>query len=152
MFWSDHKQIYRFDCCDHKPSGLVDRCSTCWGKIKAVVNLWSSRRNKHSFLFCGDSDYIQRSPDCPCRIKLSTTSIELRYLYPWHPVCCKYRRGSKMSEDLKTNREIFLYFYSLYCIQHWFICHPSDSTVSEDAGMEPRTVVTSALAVRRSNH
>jgi hypothetical protein len=28
----------------------------------------------------------------------------------------------------------------------------SDSTVSKDAGIEPRTVVTSALAIRRSNH
>ncbi len=37
----------------------------------------------------------------------------------------------------------------LYAIQHYFICRP---TVSEDAGMEPRTVATSALAVRRSNH
>ncbi len=39
----------------------------------------------------------------------------------------------------------------MYCIQHCFICRPSDSTVSEDAGIEPRTVATSALAVRRSN-
>ncbi len=31
-------------------------------------------------------------------------------------------------------------------------CRPSDSTVSEDAGVEPRTYATSALAVRRSNH
>jgi hypothetical protein len=37
-------------------------------------------------------------------------------------------------------------------IQHCFICRPSDSTVSEDAWIEPRTVATSALAVRRSNH
>ncbi len=29
---------------------------------------------------------------------------------------------------------------SLYCIQHCLICRPSDSTVSEDAGIEPRTV------------
>jgi hypothetical protein len=29
---------------------------------------------------------------------------------------------------------------------------PSDSTVSEDAGIEPRTVATTVLAVRRSNH
>ncbi len=35
-------------------------------------------------------------------------------------------------------------------IQHCFICPPSDSTVSEDAGT--RTVATTALAVRRSNH
>jgi hypothetical protein len=33
-------------------------------------------------------------------------------------------------------------------IQHCFICRPSDSTVSEDAG---RTVATTALAFRRSN-
>jgi hypothetical protein len=31
---------------------------------------------------------------------------------------------------------------TMYCIQHCFICRPSDSTVSEDAGIEPRTVAT----------
>jgi hypothetical protein len=35
----------------------------------------------------------------------------------------------------------------MYCIQHCFIRRPSDSTVSEDARIEPRTVATSALAV-----
>jgi hypothetical protein len=44
-------------------------------------------------------------------------------------------------------------FYSFsYNIQHCFICRPSDSTVPTDAGIEPRTVATCALAVRRSNH
>jgi hypothetical protein len=43
-------------------------------------------------------------------------------------------------------------FLFMYHNQHCFICRPSDSTVSEDAGIEPRTVATSALAVRRSNH
>jgi hypothetical protein len=38
------------------------------------------------------------------------------------------------------------YFFS-YFIQHCFICRPSDSTVSTDAGIEPRTVATDALAV-----
>ncbi len=38
------------------------------------------------------------------------------------------------------------FFY--YFIKHCFICSPSDSTVSEDAGNEPRTIVTSTLAVR----
>jgi hypothetical protein len=46
-------------------------------------------------------------------------------------------------------RGIFLEFF--YEIQHRFICRPSDSIVSEDAGFEPRTVATTALAVRRSN-
>ncbi len=41
----------------------------------------------------------------------------------------------------------------MYYIQHiCFICRPSDSTVSEDAGMEPKNVATLALAVRRSKH
>jgi hypothetical protein len=31
-------------------------------------------------------------------------------------------------------------FFSKYFIQHCFICLPSDFTVSEDAGIEPRTV------------
>jgi hypothetical protein len=38
----------------------------------------------------------------------------------------------------------------MYFIQHCFTCRPSDSTVSEDAGIEPRNVATSALAVRSS--
>jgi hypothetical protein len=45
---------------------------------------------------------------------------------------------------------IFLFFS--YYIQHCFICRPSDSTVPTDAGIEPRTVATCALAVRRSNN
>jgi hypothetical protein len=40
----------------------------------------------------------------------------------------------------------FLFFS--YYIQHCFICRPSDSTVPTDAGIEPRTVATGALAVR----
>jgi hypothetical protein len=43
----------------------------------------------------------------------------------------------------------------MFDIQHCLVCRPSDSTVSEDAGIEPRTVATMAtmaLAVRRSNH
>jgi hypothetical protein len=42
-------------------------------------------------------------------------------------------------------------FWSLF-VQHCFTCRPQDSTVSEDAGIEPRTFATSALAVKRSNH
>ena len=47
-------------------------------------------------------------------------------------------------------RGFFVFFYVL--IQHYFICRQSDSTVSENAGIEPRTVATSALALRRPNH
>jgi hypothetical protein len=38
----------------------------------------------------------------------------------------------------------------MYFIQNCFICRPSDFTVSEGAGIEPMTVATSALAIRRA--
>jgi hypothetical protein len=62
----------------------------------------------------------------------------------------EYQRATRVVERL------FLYFlggffFSFY-IQHCFICHPSESTVPTDAGIEPRTVAIGALAVRRSNH
>jgi hypothetical protein len=41
--------------------------------------------------------------------------------------------------------------YCMYFIQLCLIFRPSDFTVSEDAGIESRTVATSALAVRRSS-
>jgi hypothetical protein len=43
--------------------------------------------------------------------------------------------------------------FFMYDIQHCFVCRPSDSTVSEGAAeIVPRTVASTALAVRRSNH
>jgi hypothetical protein len=46
---------------------------------------------------------------------------------------------------------LFVLIFS-YVIQQCFICRLSDSTVSEDAGIEPRTVATLAMAVRHSSH
>ena len=51
-----------------------------------------------------------------------------------------------------------VYSYSLvlwhkqYIIQHCCICCPSDSSMSEDAEIEPSTVATSALTFRCRNH
>ncbi len=42
--------------------------------------------------------------------------------------------------------------FFMYDIHHCFICRPSDSIVSEDAGIQPRSVATTALTIRRSNH
>ncbi len=50
------------------------------------------------------------------------------------------------------NGNFFDFFLFMYVIQHCFICRPSYSTVSEDAGIESRIVATLALTVRRSNH
>jgi hypothetical protein len=53
-------------------------------------------------------------------------------------------------EEFKQTGGVFR-FFAMYRIQHCVNCRRSDFTVPEDAGIEPRTVATSALAVRRSN-
>jgi hypothetical protein len=63
------------------------------------------------------------------------------------------RRRKEMGHYCRRRHDItdnYLFFMSDF--QQCFICRPSASTVSEDAGMEPRTVASTALAVRRSNH
>jgi hypothetical protein len=66
-------------------------------------------------------------------------------------------RGSDNTAHCSQPRRIlfkqgdFLRFFSLCTvIHHCFICRPSDSIVSEDAGIEPRTVATSALAASQT--
>jgi hypothetical protein len=46
----------------------------------------------------------------------------------------------------------FFVVFCMYFIQHCFIFHPSDSTVSEDAGIEPRTVAKWHWQSDGSNH
>jgi hypothetical protein len=48
--------------------------------------------------------------------------------------------------------DLLHFFLYMYEIQHWLICRPSDFSVSEDAGIEPRIVATTALTDRHSNH
>jgi hypothetical protein len=47
-------------------------------------------------------------------------------------------------------RGIFIFLIFMYVIQHCVICRPSDSSVSVNAGIDPKTVATSALTARRS--
>jgi hypothetical protein len=67
-------------------------------------------------------------------------------------------RALEVYEQVKNLKStVYAFFpkdliFFMYCIQHCFICRPSDSIVSEDAEIEARTVRTSALIVRRSNH
>jgi hypothetical protein len=61
--------------------------------------------------------------------------------------------SSTYRENLCTEPGIFSgFFHFMYIIQHCFMCCPSDSIVSEDAGTEPRTFATLALTAKRSNH
>ncbi len=49
-------------------------------------------------------------------------------------------------------QENFLDFFPMYCIQHGFIFHPSDSTVSENAGIELLPWQSEALTTRLDLH
>ncbi len=60
---------------------------------------------------------------------------------------CKYLCDGEKNTDKK--KADFFWVLFEYFFQHCFICRPSDYTVSEDAGIEPRTVATSAMAVRQ---
>jgi hypothetical protein len=74
----------------------------------------------------------------------------------WQNVCgivmgsLLWTERSRVTTELNLKGGFLIFFMS--DIQHCFICRPSESTVSEDAGIEPRTVMTTALAVRRSNY
>ncbi len=61
--------------------------------------------------------------------------------------CAPSRTNCATRQAQKINRGMFLIFFSsMYCIQYCFICRPSDSTVSENDGIEPKPIETSALA------
>ncbi len=115
-------------------------------KFKMIKN---SYKLKFQYLFC----------ILPKRNISEGRCLELEYwigscVY-WH--ICKLMKNTSYNKCAATQHwesflkgdllEIFLFIYD---IQHCFICHPSVSIVSEDAGIEPRTVRTTALAARRS--
>ncbi len=65
---------------------------------------------------------------------------------------CRSSSTDTAHPDRMQNVQRGIFWIFLYDIQHCFVCCPSDSTVSEDAGIEPRAFATTALAIRRSNH
>ncbi len=62
----------------------------------------------------------------------------------------KYRKGNRLFE--KGYFFLSGFFLFMYVIQNCFICRFSDSTVAEDALIEPRIVATLELTARRSNY
>ncbi len=81
--------------------------------------------------------------------------------WPEHSMCRIYiylLTYVNIDTYIHTYIHIDIYFFSgwfykifKYLTQHCFICRPSDSTVPEDAGIEPRTVATLALALTLYN-
>jgi hypothetical protein len=64
------------------------------------------------------------------------------------------RRPSPVNEVLEwVERSFFIIFWGdFFCTIFNTASSAADSTVPTDAGIEPRTVATGVLAVRRSNH
>jgi hypothetical protein len=67
-----------------------------------------------------------------------------------HPIPDPRSRIRIRNTDLIYRGDILDFFSTLYNTLSSAV--PRDFTVSEDTGIEPRTVATTALAVRRSNH
>jgi hypothetical protein len=78
--------------------------------------------------------------------------LQAQYLYPEKGLILLYVTFVYF-EVLEIQAGDFLDFFSFYVLYSTLLyLRTSDSTVSEDAGTEPRTVATVTLAVRRSNH
>jgi hypothetical protein len=71
---------------------------------------------------------------------ISSLNVLIKYSF----ISTQNTGGSLRAERFFKN--IFLGDFFSYYIQHCFIYRPSDSTVPTDAGIEPRTVATGALA------
>ncbi len=132
---------------------------------------WHLKKQKATYVFWSE---ITKSKT-PCQLSLE------RQLSPWNTLGWFYKSGwvrdqsrySSMNECYENNilqsshaavplkswikkifqrGNVFACFLVMHVIQHCFICRPSHLTVSEDAGIEPRTVVTLTLTARHSNH
>jgi len=98
-----------------------------FGPCTALVG--SSGANLHS-AHRGNLIYSLLSHNCKLHIRV-------------HPQAYCVILRDNYSDKLQTS-----VWKQTYC----FICRPSDSTVPEDAGIEPKTAATMALIVRCSNH
>ncbi len=132
-------------------------------------------QNSHHFY--SDLDlacHFDADPDPTCQFDADAVRIRiLPFIVMWIGIWFRILASKRKAQNLEKvlNRLIFhifwlflcklmriwirtsLSFYLFpYCFQHCFICRPSDSPVPTDAGIEPRTVATGALAIRRPNH
>jgi hypothetical protein len=74
--------------------------------------------------------------------------------FPSNSVYTLYRPVESSKEKKKSFKGGFFFGFFLFYVRYSTLLHlpPTDSPVSEGARIEPRTVATTTLAVRRSNH
>jgi hypothetical protein len=116
--------------------------------IQTVIWLFFQRRG----LLC--RSHSRSSSGMPCRTVADLSDTELKVLYILHCgskqfLSCIYKQRDFL-DFFSSFFSLLFFFFFMYFIQHCFICRPSDCTVSEDAGIEPRTVIrnTSFLSYR----
>ena len=98
----------------------------------------------------GNQELPQIHPS-PKKYLYSFTKIVIYIFYPQCLTNCTVPNSVPVHyESITIVRYVLTLVINTF--QHCFICCPSYSTVSEDAGIDAKTVVTSALAVKRSNH
>ncbi len=127
-----------------------------------ITNFLSKKFNSFSIFICNfflnfwsSKPWIRIRIDLKCwiRIQIETNAD------PKH--CILYTCIGTISNRENANHNYFFKelwsfflggFFGFSFYVRCFICRPSDSTVSEDAVIVPRTVAILALTARRSNH
>jgi hypothetical protein len=107
---------------------------------------WSSRTLPLSYPRTGSTSSLLLSPSSSSALSTPTSTLTRQPYLGWRSQVCTFAR------EILLQGDFFGFVLFIYDIKHCFIFRPSDSTVSEDDGIEPRIVATTALAFRRSNH
>jgi hypothetical protein len=128
---------------DFFPSRIPDPNCLHPGSSSKNLRILTPKKPKKWFLSSKKYD-----PGCSSRIRMLT-------IYPSRIPDPGVKKapdpGSRIRIRNTGSQGIFGFFF-VYGYRTASSAAPSDSTVSEDAGIQPRSVATSALTVRRSNH
>jgi hypothetical protein len=101
----------------------------------------------------GGSCGVSANEYCPNKLWRSNSIFNL-WFYVFTVQCFGFKRHLMFLFDFVNffYRGIFWDFLNVCYSTLLHPCRPLDSTVSEEAGTEPRTFATLALTARRSNH
>ncbi len=78
----------------------------------------------------------------PLWISLYTRKILFSFLSVKEENAALFKEGGERRKGFFKGGFFWVFLFFMYDIQQCFICRSSDSTVSEDAGIEPKTVAT----------
>ncbi len=118
----------------------------------SFVNYFPSLCVTADLMGVGGETYFDLNPDLSYRQYTNECRVCRYGELLWRRTCYKRVVFPTLIRYTSFSFKNFMGDFFSYYIQHCFICRPSESSVPTDAGIEPWTVATGALAVRRANH